>query len=83
MSNEFTHFEKIDMHSHIGAVGEPFNINQDAEKMLEVMKEYNISKSLICSVSDDLNLTVKAAAEKYPQQLIPIARINCSKGKPA
>lgn len=65
MSNEFTHFEKIDMHSHIGAVGEPFNINQDAEKMLEVMKEYNISKSLICSVSDDLNPTVKAAAEKY------------------
>ncbi len=27
MSTEFTHFEKIDMHSHIGAVGEPFNIN--------------------------------------------------------
>ena len=58
MSNEFTHFEKIDMHSHIGAVGEPFNINQDAEKMLEVMKEYNISKSRICSVSDDLKLSV-------------------------
>lgn len=83
MQNEFIRFKKIDMHSHLGVVGEPFNIHQDAERMVQTMAQYNIEKALVCSMYANASAEIKTAATKYPAQLIPIARINCAQGQPA
>ena len=38
----FAKFKKIDMHSHIGTWGAPFNIHIDAQNLVQQMEEYHI-----------------------------------------
>lgn len=83
MADDLFKFPKIDMHSHLGAVGEPFNIDLNVEKMIAVMSQYNIEKSLVCSMSADDSVDIQKAVKQYPDKLIPIARINCTQGQPA
>lgn len=84
MTNEsFAHFKKIDMHSHLGIVGEPFNYTLDENMMLEIMDQYNIEKTIVSSTKADDGATIAKAAKAHPDRLIPIARINCRQGQTA
>ena len=43
---DFRYFKKIDMHSHIGTWGNPFNFSGDINLILELMEKFNIEKTL-------------------------------------
>lgn len=79
----FATFKKIDMHSHIGTWGVPFNIHIDAQNLVHQMEEYNIVKTVLCSSNSSNNKETLQAYRQYPTAIIPIARIDCSKGKKA
>lgn len=79
----FRRFPKIDMHSHIGQRGEPFNIKADAEYIIKQMDTYNIEKTVLCSTKSMEYQEVLEAYKKYPDRIIPVARIDCSKGNEA
>lgn len=79
----FRRFPKIDMHSHIGKNGAPFNFEADAEFLINQMNTYNIEKTVLCSSNSMEYLNVLDAYSKYPDKIIPIAYINCAKGNEA
>lgn len=81
--SDFDLFRKIDMHSHIGTWGSPFNMEVNAQTIIKIMDDFNIEKTVICASKSDRNQDVVDAYKAYPERLIPIARIDCSKGKEA
>lgn len=77
----FKRYKKIDMHSHIGKRGEPFNIEADKNYLIREMDTYNIEKTVICSTNAFDHSEVIDAYNSYPDRFIKVARIDCSKGK--
>lgn len=80
---DFSEYKKIDMHSHCGTYGDPFYVTVDSEYLLKQMDEYNIEKSLICASGSEKNEETKKVCSRDLNRLIPIARIDCTKGKEA
>lgn len=83
MISDFAKYKKIDMHSHVGEWGSPFNMNVDAKTIINQMDEYNVEKALICASNSQKNVDTIRAFKEFPDRLVPIARIDCSKGKEA
>ena len=83
MVSDFSEFKKIDMHSHVGVWGSPFHININEASLMEHMKEYNVEKTLLTGSSAENNQDAYEVCQKHPDQLIPIAWINCAKGQAA
>jgi len=79
----FSKFQKIDMHSHVGTWGAPFHYKMDADCLIKQMEEYHIIKTVLCASSSLKNDETLEAFKKYPTHIIPVARIDCSKGKEA
>ena len=71
------------MHSHVGVWGSPFHININEASLMEHMKEYNVEKTLLTGSSAENNQDAYEVCQKHPDQLIPIAWINCAKGQAA
>lgn len=83
MTDTFSFHKKIDMHSHVGQWAAPFNYESDADAIIKNMNTYNIEKTLICSSTSYNTEETLAAYKKYPDKLVPIARLDCSKGAEA
>lgn len=79
MSTEFSRHKKIDMHSHAGKWGAPFNFSGDTRLILSQMEEFNIEKTLLCSSASTNNEETLAASKSAPEKLVPIARTGCSR----
>lgn len=76
----FRRFKKIDMHSHIGKKGAPFNIEADTEYLIKQMATYNIEKTVIVSTDSFNHKEIIDAYKCYPECFIPVVRVDCSKG---
>lgn len=83
MSNRFSRIKKMDMHSHIGKWGEPFNIEADATYLVNQMEKFNIEKTVLCAPGPDSNNETLEAFKLYPDKFLPVAWIDCSRGKVA
>ncbi|MBR5643065.1 MAG: hypothetical protein IKW77_02640, partial [Salinivirgaceae bacterium] len=81
--NEFSRIRKIDAHTHIGEFGSPFNINFDAERLVEQMHTYNIEKTVLCASSAYSNEDTVAAYRQHPDKIVPLMWVNCAQGQPA
>lgn len=58
---------KIDLHTHIGNFGEWANVSLTAEDLVKSMEQYNVERSAVYYVDNNL---VLEAVKKYPKQLI-------------
>jgi predicted TIM-barrel fold metal-dependent hydrolase len=71
---------KIDAHSHIGRFGSWAGLESTADELIEQMRLYNVSKSVLFYFQND---EVKRAVEKYPQQLVGYVWPNPNEGEKA
>ena len=72
--------EKIDAHAHVGHFGGWANVGHTAEEMLQSMKEYGISKSIVSNAD---NAITEAALRLAPQSLAALAWMNPHQGEAA
>lgn len=81
-TNDFARFRKIDAHSHIGRFGAPFNIDFDADRLLEQMDEYNIEKTILTAADSHLNDELVDTYHKLEDRVLPVAWVNPKEGAP-
>ena len=62
----------IDSHTHLGDFP-MFNVKLNAEEMIKIMDEWNIGKSLVASIPNELTLK---AAKKYPNRIFGMIWVN-------
>ncbi|MBQ8490700.1 MAG: amidohydrolase, partial [Pseudobutyrivibrio sp.] len=61
---KFSDFKKIDMHSHIGTWGNPFNFSGDINLVIDLMDKFNIEKTVLCPSDSSKNADILEAYEK-------------------
>lgn len=81
MNTSFNEYKKIDMHSHVGKWGAPFNFSGSMTDLEKLMDEYNIEKTLLCSSSSNNNEETLEAYQAASDKVVPIARIDCTRGQ--
>lgn len=69
---EFTDFKKIDMHSHIGTWGNPFNFSGDINLVIDLMDKFNIEKTVLCPSDSSKNMDILEAYKKAKDKIIPV-----------
>ena len=80
---EFSDFKKIDMHSHIGTWGNPFNFSGDINLVIDLMDKFNIEKTVLCPSDSSKNADILEAYEKAKDQIIPVPWVDCTKEQAA
>lgn len=80
---EVDYFKKIDMHSHIGKWGAPFNYSGDVELLLSQMKKFNIVKTILFPSNADTNDEMLEAYHRAEGKIVPVAWIDCSREQSA
>ena len=75
---DFRYFKKIDMHSHIGTWGNPFNFSGDINLILELMEKFNIEKTILCPSDSSKN---KDIVEAYKNIRTSVAYLLSSEEK--
>ena len=66
---DFRYFKKIDMHSHIGTWGNPFNFSGDINLILELMEKFNIEKTILCPSDSSKNSDIVEAYKMLKTKL--------------
>ncbi|MCS7385301.1 MAG: amidohydrolase family protein [archaeon GB-1867-005] len=69
----------VDSHTHLGDFP-LFNVRLDADSMIKLMDEYNIEKSIVFSLPNELTLK---AVQKYPERLAGLVWVNPHRGDEA
>ena len=80
---EFSDFKKIDMHSHIGTWGNPFNFSGDINLVIDLMDKFNIEKTVLCPSDSSKNADILEAYEKAKDKIIPVPWVDCTKEQTA
>lgn len=66
----------IDSHTHLGSFP-LFNVSLNADEMLEIMNQHDISISVVFSLPNELTLS---AIKKYPNRLVGLVWVNPHNG---
>ncbi|MBQ5447057.1 MAG: amidohydrolase family protein, partial [Lachnospiraceae bacterium] len=80
---EFSDFKKIDMHSHIGTWGNPFNFSGNINLVIDLMDKFNIEKTVLCPSDSSKNADILEAYEKAKDKIIPVPWVDCTKEQAA
>ncbi|MCI1931241.1 MAG: amidohydrolase family protein [Clostridia bacterium] len=68
--------KKIDAHCHVGEFGGWADVRINIEELIKQMDEYEIVKTVLCSVDHLTNEDVLDAYKKYPDRIIPTVFAN-------
>ncbi|MCR5813075.1 MAG: amidohydrolase family protein [Desulfovibrio sp.] len=83
-------FVKIDAHTHLGAFGNPFDIDFTVERLAQQMSDYSIEKTIVCPAGATLNSELKQACDTWrlthkdkASCLVPLFWVNANLGQAA
>ena len=62
----------IDSHTHLGNFP-PFNVSLNADEMIGIMNQYNVHKSVVSALPNELTLN---AVKQYPEKLVGLVWVN-------
>ena len=66
----------IDSHTHLGKFP-LFNVELDADSMIKIMDQYDIEKSIVFTLPNEITLE---AVRKYPDRLVGLVWVNPHEG---
>lgn len=75
--------KKIDAHSHVGSFGGWAGFSIDEDRLISLMDEYEIEKTILCSVDNNTNEDTLHAFKRFSDRVLPLVYLNPHDGKKA